>query len=105
MLCTLAPGEASFHHGWTLHASTPNKSSGRRIGLNVPYIAPSMRQTVNPNETALLVPGEDRYGNFNPDAIAKSDFDPAALARHAGLDALRKSTWDAAANSRQQGSL
>lgn len=105
VLCPLAPGEASFHHGWTLHASTPNQSSDRRIGLNVQYIAPSMRQAVNPNETALLVRGEDRYGYYDPEVIAKSDFGPATLARHAELDALRKSTWDAAANNRQQGSL
>jgi hypothetical protein len=25
--CPLEPGEASFHHGWTLHASLPNKTS------------------------------------------------------------------------------
>ena len=26
VMCPLAPGEASFHHGWTLHASMPNHS-------------------------------------------------------------------------------
>ena len=36
-LCPLRPGEASFHHGWTLHASLPNRSDDRRIGLNVQY--------------------------------------------------------------------
>ena len=25
--CALKPGEASFHHGWTLHASMPNNSN------------------------------------------------------------------------------
>lgn len=33
--CELRPGQASFHHGWTLHASAPNRSAERRIGLNV----------------------------------------------------------------------
>jgi ectoine hydroxylase-related dioxygenase (phytanoyl-CoA dioxygenase family) len=94
--CPLAPGEASFHHGWTLHASMPNRSDERRIGLNVQYIAPSMRQTVNPHETALLVRGEDRFGHFTEDVPAAADFDPAALALHAELDQRRKSTWDAA---------
>ena len=44
VLCPLGPGEVSLHHGWTMHSSTPNKSSDRRIGLNIQYIKPSMRQ-------------------------------------------------------------
>ena len=32
VLCPLQPGEASFHHGLTLHASKPNNSKDRRIG-------------------------------------------------------------------------
>lgn len=96
MSCPLSPGEASFHHGWTLHSSLPNRSDGRRIGLNVQYLAPSMRQLVNPHETALLVRGADRFGHFAPDVLATRDFEPAAVARHAELDRLRKATWDAA---------
>lgn len=37
VLCPLRPGEASFHHGWTLHSSRPNQSGDRRIGLNIQY--------------------------------------------------------------------
>ena len=37
--CPLRPGEASLHHGWTVHASMPNRSQDRRIGLNAQYIA------------------------------------------------------------------
>ena len=93
VLCPLAPGEASFHHGWTLHASTPNLSTDRRIGFNVQYIAPSMRQLVNGNETATLVRGEDRYGYYEPDVFATDVMDADAVARHAELDARRKETW------------
>jgi len=64
ILCPLEPGEASFHHGWTLHASMPNKSDDRRIGLNVQYIAPHVRQTKHDLDTALLVRGVDRYQHF-----------------------------------------
>lgn len=95
VLCPLRPGEASFHHGWTLHASTLNRSGHRRIGLNVQYLAPSMRQLINPQETALLVRGQDSFGHFAPDVLATRAFDPSALARHAELDRLRKATWDA----------
>ncbi|MCP4329320.1 MAG: phytanoyl-CoA dioxygenase family protein [Alphaproteobacteria bacterium] len=90
----LAPGQASFHHGWTLHASMPNKSNDRRIGLNAQYIAPRMRQLVNPHETALLVRGRDPYRHYAEEFIAQRDLDPAALARHAELDRRSKETWD-----------
>ena len=40
VMCPLKPGQASFHHGWTLHASMPNESTDRRIGLNAQFIAP-----------------------------------------------------------------
>ncbi len=98
--CPLRPGEASFHHGWTLHSSLPNRSDRRRIGFNVQYLAPSMRQLVNPHETALLVRGEDRFGHFAHDVLATEDFEPAAVARHAELDRLRKATWDEAGDKR-----
>lgn len=97
--CPLRPGQASFHHGWTLHSSTPNRSYDRRIGFNVQFIAPSMRQLFNPHETALLVRGHDAFRHFKPDVPAGVDFEPSAVARHAELDRLRKATWDAAGES------
>ena len=51
----LAPGQASFHHGRLLHASAPNCSDERRIGLVVNYIAPHVRQTVARRDYAMLV--------------------------------------------------
>ena len=92
VLCPLQPGQASFHHGWTLHASTPNRSVGRRIGLNVQYIAPSMRQTKHDKDTAMLVRGEDRFGYFGKDVPAVRDLDPTAMARRAALAALMHET-------------
>lgn len=84
--CPLGPGEASFHHGWTLHASLPNRSPERRIGVNVQYLAPHMRQTKDDRDTAMLVRGADRYRHFLPDLPAERDLDPAALARHRELE-------------------
>jgi len=93
VLCPLAPGEASFHHGWTLHASMPNRSDDRRIGFNVQYIAPSVRQLINKNETATLVRGTDNYGHYQPDTFATGIMEPAALEHHAELERKRKETW------------
>ncbi len=86
VMCPLQPGEASFHHGWTLHASMPNRSADRRIGLNVQYLAAHVRQTKHDLDTAMLVRGEDRHRNFETDVPAESDLDPAAVARQVELE-------------------
>lgn len=88
--CELAPGQASLHHGWLLHASTPNCSDDRRIGVNVQYIAPQVRQTKLPGYTAWLVRGEDRYGYYPPEAPARTDLDPAAVAWRAQMQKLHR---------------
>ncbi len=91
VMCPLQPGEASFHHGWTLHASMPNVSSDRRIGLNVQYIASHVRQTKHDLDTAILVRGEDKYRNFESDIPAEGDLEPAAMARLVELENTYKS--------------
>ncbi len=60
----LAPGEFSLHHGRVFHASEPNTSDDRRIGLVIRYIAPSMKTAGAAQMTATLVRGKDRHGNF-----------------------------------------
>lgn len=87
VMCPLAPGQASFHHGWTLHASMPNRSMDRRIGLNVQYLATATRQTKHALDTAMLVRGTDQHRHFQADIPAERDLDPAALKRQAELEA------------------
>lgn len=96
VLCPLAPGEASLHHGWTLHASMPNVSDDRRIGLNIQYIAPHVRQVKHDLDTVMLVRGKDPYGNFGTDIPAERNLDPAALARLERLEAIHKKSAGAA---------
>lgn len=60
----LAPGQASLHHGQVLHASHPNRSNDRRIGLAIRYVATSMQQAPGGEMAAMLVRGEDKHGNF-----------------------------------------
>ena len=91
-LCSLQPGEASFHHGWTLHASMPNNSDDRRIGLNVQYVAAHVRQTKHDLDSALLVRGEDRVGHYGVDIPAMSDLDPVAMQRQQQLEDLHRET-------------
>ena len=93
VMCPLQPGEASFHHGWTLHASMSNRSNDRRIGFNVQYIDPSARQTLHDLDTATLVRGEDRFNHYKPDVFADGVMQPDTIAKHGQLEELRKETW------------
>ena len=84
----LQPGQASFHHGWTLHTSASNQSDDRRIGLNVQYIAPHVKQTKNCTDTTILVRGQDRFQYFKSDVIPNFDLEPKAVTRQQKLDQL-----------------
>jgi len=60
----LQPGEMSLHHGHLFHASNPNTSADRRIGLAIRYVTPTMKQASGQAAFAHLVAGEDRFGHF-----------------------------------------
>ena len=75
----LQPGEFSLHHGLTFHASGPNSSDDRRIGVAIRYISPDVKQQVADRDYAMLVRGVDRARNFVTFARPKALFDPAAL--------------------------
>jgi len=83
-VCALRPGEASFHHGWTVHSSPPNTSDDRRIGLNVQYLAPHNRSLGKVQQSALLVRGVDPHGFFNPDPTP-GELTSDAIAAHTKL--------------------
>jgi ectoine hydroxylase-related dioxygenase (phytanoyl-CoA dioxygenase family) len=95
VLCELEPGQASFHHGWTQHASMPNISDDRRIGLNMQFLAPSVKQVKQANDSAMLVRGEDRYHHFETDIAASADLDPEAMNRQATLEQNHRKTASA----------
>jgi non-haem Fe2+, alpha-ketoglutarate-dependent halogenase len=78
----LDPGEMSLHHVKIFHGSQPNTSSDRRIGFAIRYVPPTVRQIAGPRDSALLVRGEDRYGNFELESPPQADLDPAAVALH-----------------------
>lgn len=78
MSCALAPGEASFHHGWTVHRSAPNRSVDRRIGLNVQYLA-AHNGHLRGHGSAMLVRGEDRHGLFARDPEPGEQLEPKAV--------------------------
>ena len=64
VLTPLAIGEMSIHHVRVVHGSEPNRGSDRRIGMVLRYCATDVRQTKVDGDRAILVAGEDAYGNF-----------------------------------------
>ena len=85
----LKPGEMSLHHAGTAHASAPNLAADRRIGIAIRYMAPHVRPMAGA-ESALLVRGHDRYGHFELETAPVADMDPAAIAEHDRVNALRQ---------------
>ena len=86
----LQPGQMSLHHGRMFHASGPNRSDDRRLGLAIRYIAPHMRQTVGAQDYAMLVRGKDDYGHFTLIDAPTADFAPDDVARCECIDAQER---------------
>jgi non-haem Fe2+, alpha-ketoglutarate-dependent halogenase len=76
----LSPGEMSLHHVLIAHASGPNHSARRRIGIAFRYIAADLKQTTGLRDSAALVAGEDRYGHFELEPAPAGDMHPDAVA-------------------------
>ena len=77
----LKAGEFSLHHIRLVHGSKPNTTPDRRIGLAVRYIPTYVRQ-VKIDDSAMLVRGRDRHGNFELEPRPAADLDDTALAAH-----------------------
>jgi hypothetical protein len=60
----LRAGQASFHHGHMFHASGPNGTNSRRLGVAIRFVAPSMKQISGDKLLVSHVSGKDEYGHF-----------------------------------------
>jgi ectoine hydroxylase-related dioxygenase (phytanoyl-CoA dioxygenase family) len=73
----LKPGQMSLHHGRVFHGSNPNHSDDRRIGIAIRYLPTSMKQRAGGQMAAMLVRGEDKFGNFRacrrPSGLMRED--------------------------------
>ncbi|MEE8333776.1 MAG: phytanoyl-CoA dioxygenase family protein [Alphaproteobacteria bacterium] len=76
----LRAGQFSFHKEDTVHASEPNRSDDRRIGLSIHYVPPTIRDVKYPGASAMLLRGEDTQGHWARDPWPGKDWDPACLA-------------------------
>ena len=78
----LQPGEISLHNVRLAHASGPNRSTDRRIGLSMHYMPTSTQQTIGDWDSAALVRGTDRFGHFKETPRPTKDLDPDAVQFH-----------------------
>ncbi len=75
-------GEAAIFAFRIAHASHPNHSNDRRIGLALRFIPPDARQVRSEHDSAALVRGEDTSGFFELEPEPSCDFDPVAVEFH-----------------------
>jgi len=79
----LKAGQMSLHHTHLIHRSGPNLSSDRRIGFGISYIPTSATCRASVRQSAMLVRGVDRYGNFDDEPRPLTDDGAAEQAAHA----------------------
>ena len=96
----LKPGEMSFHHGRTFHASGPNMSDDRRIGVAIRYVTPEVRQPDLARDYAMLVRGKDEMQGWINVAPPARLFDPASLALYDEVLAAQSAALTAGAENR-----
>jgi len=90
----VAPGQFSIHDTYLIHASGPNQSDHRRVGLGFSYIPTNARNIGSTRLTAMLVRGEDKFGYYDDEprprvsnGEAEQAFHREAVARfQRGLD-------------------
>ena len=80
IIAELQPGEMSLHHGRLFHASGPNTSDDRRIGLVIRYIRPDTPATGTGQDYAMLMRGVDELGVRSHVVPPPGSFTPANLA-------------------------
>ncbi len=78
----LPAGSFSLHHELAIHRSAPNGAAHRRVGIGLNYIPTHVRVEGPVRCCAMLVRGEDRYGNFDLVEPPQAERDAAALAVH-----------------------
>jgi non-heme Fe2+,alpha-ketoglutarate-dependent halogenase len=80
----LGPGEMSLHQSYAVHASEPNRSGKRRIGVMSTYFPPHCRYvgTGPARMRAALVRGRDDYGYFDDEPSPVEAFGVAERAAH-----------------------
>jgi non-haem Fe2+, alpha-ketoglutarate-dependent halogenase len=75
----LDPGEIALFNNAIIHSSKPNFGSDRRI-LFLLEMVPTLAYQHAPRESAVLVRGQDSYGNFDADPQPQTEMGATELA-------------------------
>jgi hypothetical protein len=75
----LRAGQFSIHHEMTVHGSTANLGSSRRLGISFSCISTDVRALEGP-QSILLLSGENVPGHWALDPAPRFDFDPLSMA-------------------------
>lgn len=75
-------GQMSMHHTHVIHASGPNNTDFRRVGLGFSYIPTHARSTSSTRLTAALVRGKDEYGYYDDEPRPQVDYGTAEQEFH-----------------------
>ena len=86
----LEPGEGSIFAFRIAHASHPNRTDDRRIGLAIRFIPPDARQVRSEHDSVALVRGADTHGHFELEPEPECDFDPNAMEFHRWAEEERR---------------
>ena len=88
----LKAGEISLHQLMMVHSSPANHSPRRRVGLVIRYIPTKVRQSGGP-DGAMLVRGEDRYGNFMAEVPPVHETDTGTLTAYERAMTVREGNF------------
>jgi len=91
---SLRKGQFSLHHTLVVHASEPNRSDDRRIGLSISYIPTRVKHRGSYRLPATLVRGEDRFGYYDLEPDCRQMSPQAAKAAHADAFARYRQAYD-----------
>jgi len=79
----LRRGQMSLHHTLVIHASEPNRSNDRRIGVSISYIPTRVKHRGSYRLPATLVRGTDRYGYYDLEPDVRTMTPEVARSTHA----------------------
>jgi len=90
----LRAGQFSLHDTAAIHASEPNASCDRRIGLGISYIPAYVAHTGSRRMSATLVRGTDRFGHFDLEPDPRIISVDHAQASHELAYSRYRECWD-----------
>jgi hypothetical protein len=90
----VSAGQMSLHDTHLIHASGPNNTDHRRVGLGFSFIPAHVRSTSKVRLTAALVRGKDDYGHFDLERRPETDYGEAEQTFHADAVARFRASND-----------